>query len=142
MSYCFINLHHTLTLRSLDVYVLHLLYLLKEPNLTLELELVFLGYPSGVKGYKLLDLHTSKLFISRDVVFHETIFPFKAKTCSQDFSTFLFPSSSTDSPKSSHTFSYTLEEPFITNDIVPSISPCCTSPSSFLEPCSSHASIP
>lgn len=40
MSYYFINLHHTLTLRSLDVYVLHLLYLLIEPNLTLELELV------------------------------------------------------------------------------------------------------
>jgi hypothetical protein len=55
----------------------------------------FLGYPSGVKGYKLLDLHTSKVFISRDVIFHETIFPFKTKTRSQDFSTFLYLSSST-----------------------------------------------
>lgn len=37
---------------------------------------VFLGYPFGVKGYKLLDLATKKIFISRDVLFHETVFPF------------------------------------------------------------------
>ena len=37
---------------------------------------VFLGYPFGVKGYKLLDLFTKRIFISRDVIFHETIFPF------------------------------------------------------------------
>jgi hypothetical protein len=37
---------------------------------------VFLGYPTGVKGYKVLDLHTHSTFISRDVVFHESIFPF------------------------------------------------------------------
>ena len=37
---------------------------------------VFLGYPFGVKGYKVLDLTTKNVFISRDVIFHETIFPF------------------------------------------------------------------
>ena len=37
---------------------------------------VFLGYPQGYKGYKLLDLSTN-VFISRDVIFHESIFPFK-----------------------------------------------------------------
>lgn len=37
---------------------------------------VFLGYPTGYKGYKLLDLNTNKIFISRDVVFHEEVFPF------------------------------------------------------------------
>ena len=37
---------------------------------------VFLGYPFGVKGYKLLDLTTKRLFVSRDVHFLETIFPF------------------------------------------------------------------
>lgn len=36
----------------------------------------FLGYPFGVKRYKVLDLTTRDIFISRDVVFHETIFPF------------------------------------------------------------------
>ena len=37
---------------------------------------VFLGYPFGVKGYKLLDLTTKKIFVSRDVHFLETVFPF------------------------------------------------------------------
>ena len=37
---------------------------------------VFLGYPFAVNGYKLLDLHTKKYFISRDVIFNESIFPF------------------------------------------------------------------
>ena len=50
---------------------------------------VFLGYPSGVKGYKLLDLTTHKVLISRDVVFHETIFPFQTQTPPPDFTTFL-----------------------------------------------------
>lgn len=40
----------------------------------------FLGYPSGYKGYKLLDLNTHELFISRDVIFHEQIFPFQTQT--------------------------------------------------------------
>ena len=42
------------------------------------LKCVFLGYPSGVKGYKLLNLQTKSCFISRDVIFHEFIFPFKS----------------------------------------------------------------
>lgn len=37
---------------------------------------VFLGYLSGYKGYKLLDLESNKIHISRNVVFHENIFPF------------------------------------------------------------------
>jgi len=37
---------------------------------------VFLGYPSSQKGYKLLNLLTNHTFVSRDVVFHEHIFPF------------------------------------------------------------------
>uniref|UniRef100_A0A2N9IX68 Integrase catalytic domain-containing protein n=1 Tax=Fagus sylvatica TaxID=28930 RepID=A0A2N9IX68_FAGSY len=53
----------------------------------------FLGYPTGVKGYKLLDLDTHKLFISRDVIFHENIFPFQNSIPIPDFSTFLHTSS-------------------------------------------------
>ena len=53
----------------------------------------FLGYPSGVKGYKLLDLATQKILISRDVIFHENIFPFQNTTPLPDFSTFLHTSS-------------------------------------------------
>ena len=37
---------------------------------------VFLGYPFNMKGYKVLTLHTRKISISRDVIFHESIFPF------------------------------------------------------------------
>ncbi|XP_073307175.1 uncharacterized protein [Primulina huaijiensis] len=38
---------------------------------------VLLGYPSNIKGYKLLDINTKEKFISRDVTFHETTFPFE-----------------------------------------------------------------
>ena len=37
---------------------------------------IFLGYPSGYKGYKVMDLETNVISISRNVVFHENIFPF------------------------------------------------------------------
>ncbi|XP_012851790.1 PREDICTED: uncharacterized protein LOC105971482 [Erythranthe guttata] len=46
----------------------------------------FIGYPTGVKGYKLLDIHSKEVFFSRDVVFHEDLFPFTT-----------IPSSSTES---------------------------------------------
>lgn len=41
---------------------------------------VFLGYPNGVKGYKLYDLNTRPVFVSRDDVFHESVFPYKSVT--------------------------------------------------------------
>lgn len=37
---------------------------------------VFLGYSPGYKGYKVLNLDTQQIFISRNVVFKETIFPY------------------------------------------------------------------
>jgi hypothetical protein len=37
---------------------------------------MFLGYSFQQKGYKLFDLHSHSVFISRDVFFHESIFPF------------------------------------------------------------------
>ena len=47
---------------------------------------VFLGYPFGYKGYKLLGLDTDQIFISRNVQFHEMIFPFsKTSSNSHDF---------------------------------------------------------
>ncbi|XP_022150390.1 uncharacterized protein LOC111018564 isoform X2 [Momordica charantia] len=39
---------------------------------------VFVGYPLGVKGYRLFDIEHIKFFLSRDVVFHEQIFPFSS----------------------------------------------------------------
>ena len=38
---------------------------------------LFLGYPVTQKGYKLLNLLTDQTFVSRDVIFHEHIFPFQ-----------------------------------------------------------------
>lgn len=38
---------------------------------------IFLGYSLGTKGYKLYDLIHKKVFVLRDVIFYEHIFPFK-----------------------------------------------------------------
>ncbi|KAL2242389.1 UNVERIFIED_CONTAM: Retrovirus-related Pol polyprotein from transposon RE1 [Sesamum indicum] len=40
------------------------------------LRCVFLGYAQGKKGYKVMDLSTNLIHISRDVVFHENTLPF------------------------------------------------------------------
>lgn len=37
---------------------------------------VFIGYPPGGKGYKLYDLDRKHVFLYKDVIFHEEIFPF------------------------------------------------------------------
>ena len=41
---------------------------------------VFLGYPSGSKAYILLNLKLNQIFLSRDVVFHELLFPFSFRS--------------------------------------------------------------
>lgn len=38
-----------------------------------------MGYSSGKKGYKLLNLHTGCMYVSRDVIFFESVFPFALK---------------------------------------------------------------
>ena len=61
---------------------------------------IFLGYPYGVKGYKLFDLESQIVFLSRDVVFHESIFTFHSMNhyltshnpCLSSSSGSLFPS--------------------------------------------------
>lgn len=60
---------------------------------------IFLCYPFGKKAYKVLDLETHKVFSSRDVVFHETIFPYTK-----------FPLSKPDTSPS-----FTTPPPFIDN---------------------------
>jgi histone deacetylase 1/2 len=39
-------------------------------------ECVFIGYSSHHKGYKCLDVETGRVYISRDVIFYEHIYPF------------------------------------------------------------------
>ncbi|CAO2832398.1 unnamed protein product [Amaranthus hypochondriacus] len=41
---------------------------------------IFVGYPQGKKGWKLYDLETGEYFVSRDVKFYETEFPFAHNT--------------------------------------------------------------
>ncbi|GKV19001.1 hypothetical protein SLEP1_g29301 [Rubroshorea leprosula] len=38
---------------------------------------VFIGYPHGKKGYRVFDLDTKQIFVSRDIIFYENIFPFQ-----------------------------------------------------------------
>lgn len=44
---------------------------------------VFIGYPPGMKAFRLYDIENKRVFISRDVIFHEDVFPFHQIT-SQD----------------------------------------------------------
>lgn len=46
---------------------------------------VFLGYPTGKKGYKILNLLTKQIFFSRHVIFHETSFPFLTQSSVNSF---------------------------------------------------------
>ena len=50
---------------------------------------IFLGYPCNVKGYKLFDLETHSVFVSRDVVFHESVFPYASSSSGSTSSSIL-----------------------------------------------------
>ncbi|XP_028186399.1 uncharacterized protein LOC114373048 [Glycine soja] len=43
---------------------------------------IYLGHPFGTKGFLLFDLHTREIFVSRHVIFYETIFPYHDHTSS------------------------------------------------------------
>ena len=49
---------------------------------------IFLGYPHGYKGYKLLDIETHSVSISLHVIFYEDIFPLVSSTITEDTRTF------------------------------------------------------
>ncbi|KAJ0085512.1 hypothetical protein Patl1_07285 [Pistacia atlantica] len=38
---------------------------------------IFVGYPYGQKGYRIYDCKTHQIYVSRDVIFHESIFPYR-----------------------------------------------------------------
>ena len=52
---------------------------------------IFVGYPSGQKAYKVYDLETKKVFSSRDVIFHEDIYPFSTFEASLDHNQQVLP---------------------------------------------------
>ena len=51
---------------------------------------IFIVYPFGYKGYKLLDVKSQSILISRNLVFHETIFPFSKVDHNMPFTLDLF----------------------------------------------------
>lgn len=46
---------------------------------------VFLGYPTGTKGYKVYGIQGKRITASRDVIFCEDIFPFKKTKVDDNF---------------------------------------------------------
>lgn len=56
---------------------------------------LYLGYPPYQQAYKLLHLHTKKIVISRDVVFHEKHFPFHFNASYAPFTHIFLPTETT-----------------------------------------------
>ena len=54
---------------------------------------VFLGYSHGIKGYKVLDLDSNSIHISKDIVFYENVYPFAQtnSSLSSNLDNFDFP---------------------------------------------------
>ena len=59
---------------------------------------VFLGYPYGIKGYKVLHLESNSVYISRDVIFYEHIFTYvtSSQTSTSYLDDFVFPHCTSD----------------------------------------------
>ncbi|XP_070043049.1 uncharacterized protein [Nicotiana tomentosiformis] len=87
---------------------------------------VFIGYPCGKKGYKLLNLSNHSILFSRDVQFHESIFPNSSSLPSSIFPV-SFPDSS-DIPASSSPIISPSLTPGFTSEPTPSSTPPTISP--------------
>uniref|UniRef100_A0A7C8Z9X3 Retroviral polymerase SH3-like domain-containing protein n=1 Tax=Opuntia streptacantha TaxID=393608 RepID=A0A7C8Z9X3_OPUST len=78
---------------------------------------VFLGHPHGKKAYKVMTLDTHKFHFSRDVIFHEDIFPFSTE--SSDHSLFppppiFYDTNAFDSPSTTPASpAHAMEEPAV-----------------------------
>jgi hypothetical protein len=68
-NYCMLNFFGCACWPHLQPYNKHKLEFCSKPC-------VFLGYSSLHKGYKYLDMETGRVYISRDVIFDEVVFPF------------------------------------------------------------------
>ncbi|KAL2230846.1 UNVERIFIED_CONTAM: Retrovirus-related Pol polyprotein from transposon RE1 [Sesamum indicum] len=59
---------------------------------------VFIGYVQGQKAFKLYDLDNKKVIISRDVTFHEDIFPYQNSNATSKIGPVLMPTQLLDNP--------------------------------------------
>ncbi|XP_075077902.1 uncharacterized protein LOC142164245 [Nicotiana tabacum] len=82
------------------------------------------GYPFGKKGYKLLDLQSKTIFISRNVVFYEDIFPFSSLSLEPP----IFPKEFSTIHDQTHPFPQYDNQPSSEPDLNPSPSLSITSP--------------
>ncbi|KAG7588381.1 Integrase catalytic core [Arabidopsis suecica] len=92
---------------------------------------IFLGYPPGVKGYKLLDLETNAIHVSRNVVFHEDIFPFNkgnTSTLPDFFKSIDVAVEDTTVGPNNIVPVVVSESPTVVNDVPNSVSPAVTAP--------------
>lgn len=55
------------------------------------LKSIFLGYEIGFKAYKLHDISNKKLFMLRDVIFHEHVYPYQSQPPQTDHHNTLLP---------------------------------------------------
>ena len=62
------------------------------------LKCIFLGFQSGFKAYKLFSLESHVIFFSRDVIFHENVFPYPSSPFHSPSPSLPLPSSDTTSP--------------------------------------------
>nr|XP_009776989.1 PREDICTED: uncharacterized protein LOC104226654 [Nicotiana sylvestris] len=93
---------------------------------------VLLGYPIQQKGYKLLEMSTRRVFVSRDVEFHESHFPFTERNTAHHP---IFPTSTfTTEPTYSTTFHDTTQPIPLEYDIADMFSPVSSSPPHFSPP--------
>lgn len=77
-----------------------------------QLSLQFVGYSLNRKTYKLYDPHSHTIFVSRDVIFHKSIFLFQSMTtdCVQN----VLPCSSEDFTEIIHSFMWS-KRSYVTN---------------------------
>ena len=82
---------------------------------------MFLGYPFNTKGYKVLNLKTRAISISRDVIFCEQNFPFSLTFSKFDSlpPSILFPSSNFDF----HGYSIPITTTLVNNSTTPVVVP-------------------
>ncbi|RVW60898.1 Retrovirus-related Pol polyprotein from transposon RE1 [Vitis vinifera] len=90
---------------------------------------VFLGYASSHKGYICLDVSTSRLYISRDVLFHESSFPFQSIPAPSPL-----PQHTTLTSALINPLLLSTSSPPTVSFLVPTSSPDCTSTSDSLPP--------
>ena len=99
---------------------------------------VFLDYPHGIKGYKVLDLDSNSIFISRDTVFYETIFlyAFDSSPSTSYLNDFVFPYVSSDLPYSFDLVTSTAHVHSLDTSILVSLNP-----SNYVEPIANPISL-